>query len=295
MVPEPSAISDAVMDDGVPITLRRHGNPSGPRLVLSHGTGLAIDAYYPFWSLLTDRFDLVVYDLRSHGENPVGPLRTFNMPRLVSDNVSVIDHIDARFGSKPTVGVYHSLSTAVALLQQRSRRTFAALMLFDPPICPPGGRPEDLVPAGQLWAQIARGRQRNFESPEDYARKLKAADSFRALPLETLELLARATLRQNPEGGYSLRCPPEHEAQIVEYYFGWAMQLPDFLRNPAIPVKAYGADPTLPYAYMPGRDLDTLVALDYDFLPDATHALPLEEPEKCASEVIDFLEEHSLA
>ena len=47
------------MDDGVPIMLRRHGNPSGPRLVLSHGTGLAIDVYYPFWSLLADRFDFL--------------------------------------------------------------------------------------------------------------------------------------------------------------------------------------------------------------------------------------------
>ena len=126
-------------------------------------------------------------------------------------------------------------------------------------------------------------------------RKLHAADRFRALPPETLELLARATLRQNPEGDYGLRCPPEHEAQIVEYYFGWAMQLPDFLRNPAIPVKAYGADPTVPYAYMPGRDLETFVAVDYDFLPDATHALPLEEPEKCASETIGFLEGCGLA
>ena len=36
---------------------RRHGNPVGARLVLSHANGLAADAYYPFWSLLCDRFD----------------------------------------------------------------------------------------------------------------------------------------------------------------------------------------------------------------------------------------------
>ncbi len=51
------------MDDGTNIVLRRHGNPRGPRLVLCHGNGLATDLYYPFWSLLADECDLIVYDL----------------------------------------------------------------------------------------------------------------------------------------------------------------------------------------------------------------------------------------
>ena len=37
------------MLDGGVVTLRRHGNPNGPRLVLSHGNGLAVGLYYPFW------------------------------------------------------------------------------------------------------------------------------------------------------------------------------------------------------------------------------------------------------
>ena len=54
-VPEPTAVHDVRVDDETVITLRRHGNPEGPRLVLSHGNGLAIDLYYPFWSLLGRR------------------------------------------------------------------------------------------------------------------------------------------------------------------------------------------------------------------------------------------------
>ncbi|MCY4629986.1 MAG: hypothetical protein OXE75_03735, partial [bacterium] len=53
-IPEPLETIDARMADGTVITLRRHGNPDGRRLVLSHGNGLAIDLYYPFWSLLAD-------------------------------------------------------------------------------------------------------------------------------------------------------------------------------------------------------------------------------------------------
>ena len=37
------------MDDGAPIRVVRHGNPSGPRVVLGHGNGFASDSYFPFW------------------------------------------------------------------------------------------------------------------------------------------------------------------------------------------------------------------------------------------------------
>ena len=66
-LPEPLSTHDVRVDDDTVITLRRHGNPQGPRLVMSHGNGLAIDLYYPFWSLLADDFDLIIYDLRNHG------------------------------------------------------------------------------------------------------------------------------------------------------------------------------------------------------------------------------------
>ena len=34
------------------VILRRLGDPAKPRLALSHGNGLAIDGYWPFWRLL---------------------------------------------------------------------------------------------------------------------------------------------------------------------------------------------------------------------------------------------------
>ena len=36
------------MHDGATTIIRRHGNPAGPRLVLSHGCGFATDLYYPY-------------------------------------------------------------------------------------------------------------------------------------------------------------------------------------------------------------------------------------------------------
>ena len=74
IVPAPSAIAEIRSNDGASIFVRRHGNSSGPRVLLTHGNGLAADLYYPFWSLLAERFDLLLYDLRSHGWNSVGDL-----------------------------------------------------------------------------------------------------------------------------------------------------------------------------------------------------------------------------
>ncbi len=59
-VPPPAVSVDLVMRDGAVIRLRRYGRPGGTRIVCSHGNGLAINAYAPFWLLLADRYDVVV-------------------------------------------------------------------------------------------------------------------------------------------------------------------------------------------------------------------------------------------
>ena len=114
------------------------------------------------------------------------------------------------------------------------------------------------------------------------------------MPPETLWLLAETTLRQAAGGGYELRCPPEHEAQLLEWYFGFSMQAPEILAGIDIPVKAIGADPTVRFSFLPGIDLSALTVLDYDFVPDMTHFLQLEAPEKCADLTVEFLEAESL-
>ena len=111
-------------------------------MLLSHGCGLSIDCYYPFWSLLLDRFDLFVFDIRSHGWNPPGPREAQNIPTFVRDFESVLRAVGQGFDERPVTGVFHSLSALVALLHEEQWKGFSSLVLFDPPIRPPGGRPE---------------------------------------------------------------------------------------------------------------------------------------------------------
>ena len=292
--PEPLAAVETRLADGASIVLRRHGNPDGPRLVVSHGNGLAADSYYPFWSLLADRFDLIVYDFRNHGWNPVGERRAHNIPTFVADNDAVVRAIDAHFGVKPKTGVFHSMSALTAFLQVQKTGGFSALVLFDLPICPPGGTVADLVAIGRRIAVAARMRPDRFDSLKDFADGLRRSPYYERVLPGVPELLARTLLRPADGGnGYELRCPPAYEAQIHEYVFGWADYL-DLANLPCL-VKTIGSDPTLPNSYMPSMDLSTLTSLDHDFLPETTHFLQMENPEECAALVVAFLEKHGLA
>ena len=289
-LPEPSATTRALLSDGSVTVVRRHGNPDGPRVVFSHGCGFAADLYWPYWSLLIDDCDVVVYDLRSHGWNEPSDLRVHNMPTLADDNRRVLEAVHAAFGAKPAVGVYHSLATMVALMHEHQWPTFAALLLFDPPIFPPGAELDEMETVCQGLATMARRRPRRFESPQELASMLKKAPAFSQVPESVQELFAETTMRPSPDGGYEMRCPPEHEAQLFEWYFGHSMQALEVLDEITIPIKVVGADPTAAFSFLPSTDLSTLTELDYDYLPDLTHLLPLEDPEACAAITTKFMQ-----
>lgn len=262
-------------------------------MILSHGNGLAIDVYYPFWSLLADDFDLVIHDLRNHGWNGVGDLRRHNFPSLVSDHDAVAQAAESQYGRKPTVGVFHSVSGLASLLSPAKGSGYAAMVLFDPPLCKPNDSYERFDAAAMRAAAMARSRAPRFESMDQFAQLLKIFPIFQRAVPGVHELVARSTLQQDVEGrGYTLRCPREYEAQIVDYARAFAV-LVDFA-SLRCPVKVIGADPTLPFSYLPSLDLSDIDEVKYDFLPETTHFLPLEKPEECAAEVRSFLDSISL-
>ncbi len=107
--------------------------------------------------------------------------------------------------------------------------------------------------------------------------------------------MAQTLLRPADDGeGYEVSCPREHEAQIFEYVFGGRCKWRWSGRD--APLRTIGSDPTTRFlTFMPGMDLSGLTALGYDFLPDSTHLLQLEEPEQCAALTVEFLERQGLA
>ena len=288
-LPEPHQTVDVQVDEDTKITLRRHGNPDGPRLVLSHGNGLAIDLYYPFWSLLLDDFDLVIYDLRNHGWNRVTSMKNHTMPDFASDHDLVVDGIDRLFGTKPKIGVYHSVSALAMLLTPNKGAQFDGWVLFDPPLCKPGRSYFDFDEVAEKVATLARQRAARFKTLEDLSSILPYLPNFQKVVPGVPDLFVRTTLRTTDDGsGFQLRCPREYEAQIIEYASVYAVLIN--FASYKCPMKVIGADPTLPYSYLPTLDLSDAIGVDYDFLPEATHFLQLEQPEECVETMLEFVD-----
>ena len=289
-IPEPTDALEVPTADGSVIHVRRHGVPHGPRLLLTHGNGMAADAYFPFWGGLMDRFDIFVHDLRNHGWNPVGSLEDHRIANLVDDGGRVAEAIGEAFGRKPPVGVFHSLSGVVGLRQAIDGLVrFHAIVVFDLPLVPPGGTREDGEAAGVRLARIARRRRNRYPSYESFARRLARMPIFNRLRPEDFDLIARTTLRPCPEGDVELRCPPEYEARMFEEHYSWSSRTE--ARDAPCPVKAISADPTITGTYLPGERMEELVHIDYDFVPETSHLHQIEAPGQCRRAMLEFLDE----
>lgn len=292
-IPAPRSVHDVEVGGDTTIVVRRYGNPDGTRLVLSHGIGLAIDMYYPFWSLLTDDFDVVVYDMRSHGWNAISALSEHTVPTFVDDHDRVLDAIDSHYGTKPQVGVFHSVSSLASLLSPTEGERFSALVLFDPPLRKPVETRNEFDEAVKHAAKLAERRTYRFKTLEAYTDLLSFLPMYRHTVPGAIDLIARTTLRESPDGsGYELRFPREHEAQFIAHARIFAVLVDLDALN--CPTKVIGADPTLPYSFLPTLDFGEMLTVDYDFLPDATHFLQLEQPSKCVEVMRDFLERTGL-
>ena len=207
------------LEDGARIRMRRHGNPDGVRLLVTHGNGFAADAYYPYWRHLLSSFDVLVFDFRNHGQNvPVAPAN-HQYAQLSRDLERVVQDVKARLGPKKTAGIFHSMSARTAMKHAvEVGWRWDALMLFDPPDVPRQGT-SALRGDGTVREQANRMGEGPPAEFQFRRRARRGIPGSRAPPESWVEgvheLMARSVLRKSPDGnGYELICAPENEATI---------------------------------------------------------------------------------
>jgi pimeloyl-ACP methyl ester carboxylesterase len=298
--PTPHRTLELRMEDGAIIIVRQHGQAGAPRLVLSHGNGLAIDAYLPFWTLLCDRYEVIVFDFRQHGANPSNPAWAHDWPTFIRDMERVWQGINRSFGAMRTAGVFHSMSAICSILHTLEYgRRWELLALFDPPFYARDGHPLrslNLTAKGDLAAR-ARRRRESYDSPEQFARQLASVPAFyRWLP-EAYELMARATLRRdNACKTWKLACPRDLEARVFESTADPAIW-PRMARLP-VPVELICADPFADDAGPPaliGQAMATELPIEYEAIEDTSHFLQIERPHECIRATEDFLNRHGFS
>ena len=292
-LPAPSMNFDVALEDGARIRMRRHGNPEGMRLLLTHGNGFAADAYYPYWQHLLPKFDLLVFDFRNHGQNvPVEPSH-HTYEQLSRDLERVVQTVKSRLGGKPTAGLFHSMSARTAMKHAiEIGWRWEALVLFDPPDVPPPGHP--LYAAMEIFenrlTEWARNRRRRFASIDELTSEyLQSRATARWVP-GAHALMARSVLRKSPDGdGYELVCAPENEATI----YAQAMTLNLWPRASEFggPVKLIGCDPNMkgtPATGPVNQALGIEGGYDYSFVEGTGHLLQIEKPQECIRLTLEF-------
>jgi len=287
------------MDDGAVIRVRCHGNPAGPRLVVSHGNGFAVDAYLPFWTLLLGGYDVILFDLRNHGHNPLHELSRHDLPQFVSDFERLRHEIEARLGRKPTAGIFHSISAITSIRHALEHGwRWDALVAVDPPLIPsPGHALYELAHDLELrLCDWALRRQQRFRDPGELAGILSQAKSRRRWQPGTHDLMARSILREDPvEGDWELACPGAYESQI--YAANAALDLCPRLAELDGPIKFIGADPQAEDAWSPAivnRAMHEEYGHPYAYIADSSHMIHVERPLELAREVTAFLDDCGL-
>ena len=300
VLPRPLAVLDLAMDDGAPIRVLRHGNPSGPRVVLSHGNGFASDAYFPFWRLMLDRFDLVLFDFRNCGRNPFHAATPHDYRRFARDNAAVHKAIAREWGEKTTTGAFHSMSAVAALLAVVDGVWhWDALVLFDPPVMPPEGDPlrARLLVEAEALRDAALIRKHRFPDLDELADVFRYLHRFRRLRAGVADLIAASTLRFDAASGeWLLCCPGPVEAEL--YMEVAALPIWQRAGPPSRPLMIVGSDPQPADAPMTAPGCAKFCAthgIDYACVPDTGHLLQLEEPERCFALMESFLARHGLA
>jgi pimeloyl-ACP methyl ester carboxylesterase len=266
---------------------------------LSHGNGLAIDGYMPFWEPLRDRFEIILFDIRNHGQNPLHGPAGHDLATIVEDFELIWRAIRDNFGAKPAIGVFHSLS-AVAAIEHAADRPgrWQALVLFDPPVYPRDGhelQPTQAENTVDMGHRAAR-RAESFADPARLAGQYIRHPAFRRWVEGAAALMAQATLRPSGDGGWTLACPRELEAFI--YATNTDPGLWPRIAGLDIPIKLIAADPTLEDAQMPaliGRAMAAELPVSYEFIPDTTHFLQIEKPDSCIRSMEEFLRQQGLA
>jgi pimeloyl-ACP methyl ester carboxylesterase len=298
-LPQPPEQIEVVGTDGARFKVRRHGDRhAATRLFVSHGNGFAVDGYHQFWSRFLAGFEVVLFDMRSHGQNPRADPAHHDYPHMVLDIDAVCRAVGAEFGKKPSVGLFHSMSAQAALIQTiEGASHFDGLVLFDPPNVPAPGHPAHQAMVGyeHKLADWAKTRRNRFDDPRQLAAEFAGTRSGRRWASGTDLQMAHSVLRHEGGDGWTLACPRELEASM--YLEGITLGLWPRRDRVPVPVMLIGADPDAAYPAATGlanRALAIEGGFDYCAIPGTSHLLQLEEPAACAEAALEFVKSRGL-
>ncbi len=298
-VPAPTERFAVALGDGAGVVVRRYARPDAVRLFIANGNGFATDGYVPFWGPLLDRFEVVAFDMRNHGQSPLASSGRdgHTYAQMALDLEGVVRAVTAAAGARRSVGVFHSMSARTAMKHAiEIGFPWDALVLFDPPNVPPPDHPlwEPMKIFEHRLADWALTRPDRFTDPSELARQYRETRAHATWVDGAHDVMARAVLRQQ-NGEWILACPRELEASI--YLQAMTLNLWPAANAYAGPVALIAADPDAKGAPAPAfanRALAEEGGYSYEAIPGTGHLLQIQKPEACRAAMQGFLDTHRI-
>jgi pimeloyl-ACP methyl ester carboxylesterase len=211
----------ALPERGLTLALVDWGG-EGPLLLHSHANGFCADLFGPVAEQLTQRFRVIGYDSRGHGDSdlPKGE-HAFAWNEFALDMVAVARALLAELGlEQVALGVGHSYAgTCMLASAAREPALFGHVAMLDPVMYPPQSEwssyPVSARGASPM-ADAARKRRTVFDSRNAARARWNARRTFGDWDPRALDLYLERGFRARPDGRVELKCAGETEAAVYD-------------------------------------------------------------------------------
>jgi pimeloyl-ACP methyl ester carboxylesterase len=228
-----------------------HTTPRGKPLIhFLHGNGFCGRTYTPLLERLAPDFDLWLSDIQGHGDSDLGP-RYLGWNRNAELAMEAFKAQAGAFKGVPHLAMGHSLGGVLsALLLAGHPRAFHKAVLLDPVLMSPamlmGLSLADLTGTASLTplARQAIKRRHHWDSRDAAYAALHERGTYKGWVPEALRAFVDHALRDAPDGGVELKCPPSREAEV---FSSGPERLWGSLGRVRVPTLALYGDHTMPF------------------------------------------------
>jgi pimeloyl-ACP methyl ester carboxylesterase len=269
------------------------GPANAPLLVFAHANGFNANTYRGLLSPLAQRFRVIAFDMRGHGQTTL-PTDTKVIAgwRVYRDDLmELLQHLA---GPKLLLAG-HSLGASASLMAASMHPEGIRAAVLIEPVLPPFalafrglaarclGREETMLPR----VRPARRRRRQFESREQAISGFSGRGAFKSWPDETIaDYIEGGT--EPFEGGYRLSCAPDWEAANFSVFpFGLA----SLAGRVTVPLTVLQASQ---HSSAPKSELDRIRSSNHEArvvcVDGTTHFLPMEKPDIVRTEIVSTAE-----
>jgi pimeloyl-ACP methyl ester carboxylesterase len=267
--------------DGVVVAVHELGG-DGPLVVACHATGFCGGVWEPFAARLAERYRVIALDFRGHGATHTPDHVELHWSGMADDLLAVID---AFGGGSPVRAVGHSMGGAsIVLAESRRPGTFGPVWAFEPILFPRAmfelrDDPPDI-------AMSARRRRADFADRDEAKARWASKPPLSLLDPRALDAYARHGLVDRPDGGVTLACRPDREAEVFEHHDSGAF---DELARVQFPFAVAVSGDGMPPAQLAEKAAATYPWIRLERYDHLTHFGPLEAPEELAAAAVSWL------